>query len=359
MQFSSEERAYIWLDSFPLDEGEKRKLLSKAGSAVGLVKNLEKFKDLAVGFGKESVYNTMQKSLLDGGKYFESVLSKLSEAGIFPIPYPAKDYPAPWRTFSDAPLVLYAKGDSSLLQKKLFGIVGSRRTSAQALKIGEKIAEAVSLHFPILTGTADGGDSSAIEGAIKGSGEVVCLLAGGFGSIPSGNLPLLQRASKKGLFLSPHAYDVPVRNFSYEYRNKLLAALSCGVLVLGAGEKSGALITAKHAKLLEKPIFALPYPPLNSAGVGCNGLIKQGAYLTETEEDVLGFYGLEAKKKEMIALTEQEQKIYEFLKEKGEGHLSEISSAVSLPTFRATAVLSALEMKGLVVKLGGNRFSSI
>jgi DNA processing protein len=196
-----------------------------------------------------------------------------------------------------------------------------------------------------------------VKGAIKGSGEVVCLLAGGFGSLPSGNLPLLQKAVKTGLFLATYPYDVPVRSFSYERRNKLLAALSSGVLVLGAGEKSGALITAKYAKSFQKPIFALPYPPLNSVGVGCNGLIKQGARLTETEKDVLDFYGLEAKPREEIALTEQERKIYEYLKEKGEGHLTEISSAVSLPTFRATAVLSALEMKGLVVKLGGNRFS--
>ena len=359
MQFSSEEKSYIWLDSFSLSESEKRKLLALSGSAVGLVKNLGKVKDCVIGFGKEKVYEQMQRSLSDNGAYFSAVLADLEQKGIEPIPYPAEDYPSSWRALSDAPLVLYAKGNRALLRKKTFAIVGSRRTPNQALKIGEKIAESVSWHFPILTGTADGGDSSAIEGCLKGSGEVVCLLAGGFGSIPTGNYPLLQKALGKGLFLSAHTYDVPVRNFSYEQRNKLLSALCCGLLVLGAGEKSGSLITAKYAKEYEKPVFALPYPPLNSAGGGCNGLIKDGARLTETDEDVLNYYGLEVKKKAEIALTEQEEKVYSYLKENAEGHLSEIAVAVAIPAFRVTAVLSALEMKGLVVKLGGNRFSAI
>ena len=359
MEFSAQEKSYIWLDSFPLDEGEKRKLLAAAGSATALVRGFENFKGLLIDFQKENVYNNMRRSLDDGGAYFSAVLSGFEKKGVTPIPFPAQAYPKAWKEFPDAPLVLYAKGNLGLLKKRLFCVVGSRRTPAAALKTGEKIAETLSSQFAILTGVADGGDSAAIQGALKGSGEVVCLLAGGFSSLPKGNLDLLQSVAKRGLILAPHAEDVPARNFSYEWRNKLLAALAEGVLVLGASEKSGALITAKYAEEFKKQIFALPYPPSSGAGCGCNALIKKGAALTETAEDVLAFYGLKAAQKTEISLSENERKALAFLKDEGEAHLSELAAATGLPTFKISAVLSSLEMKGLAVKLGGNRFAAV
>ena len=227
------------------------------------------------------------------------------------------------------------------------------------MKTGEKIAQEISTKFAVLTGVADGGDTAAIEGALKGSKKIICLLAGGFGSIPKGNFPLMHAVEEHGLLLAPNSFDSPVRAFSYERRNKLLAMLCVGVLVLGAGEKSGSLITAKYAEEYKKPIFALPYPPLSGAGVGCNALIKRGAKLTEEGKDILDFFGLETEKKQTIDLTETEQKAWQFLVDNGEAHLTQISQAIGVPTYKATAILSALEMKGVVVKLGSNRFSAV
>ena len=359
MEFSAQEKSYIWLDSFSLDESEKRKLLAVAASPVALVKGFENFKALFVEFKKQDVYQKMLQSLKDNGEYFSGVLKNLSEKGIVPIAYSSDEYPSAWKQFSDAPLVLYAKGERSLLKNKLFCIVGSRRTQQTALKTGEKIAQNLSQIFTILTGVADGGDTAAIEGALKGSEKVVCLLAGGFSSIPKGNYPLLKKVAERGLLLSPHPFDVPILPYSYEQRNKLLAALCEGVLVLGAGEKSGALITAKYAKELKKTVFALPYPPLSGSGVGCNALIKQGAALTETADDVLNFFGLEIKRTVTQELTDTEQLVWQFLIDAGEAHLSEISASVGLPLYKLSAVTSALEMKGLVVKLGGNRYAAV
>lgn len=359
MELTATEKSYIWLDSFELNEGEKRKLLSVAGSPVSLVREFEKFQPYLIDFGKENVYNNMRRSLCDEGKYFQNLLAFFKEKSIQPIAYSSNLYPKAWKEFSDAPLVLYAKGNLALLQKRRFGIVGSRRTQASALKVGERIAETLSYAFVIVTGSADGGDVSAIEGGLQGSGEVISLLASGFGSIPKANFSLLQKIPERGLILSPHAYDTPARNFSYEQRNKLLASLVEGVLVLGAGETSGALITAKYAKLQKKPVFALPYPPLSATGCGCNALIKDGGILTETAEDILNFYGLKAEKRVEIPLSADESKALQFLKEQGEAHLSEIASGTGIAVFKVTAILSSLEMKGVVVKLGGNRFSAV
>lgn len=268
-------------------------------------------------------------------------------------------YPAAWRGFKGAPLTLYALGRVELLKERRFTAVGSRRTPEQARKTAEDLTKELSSFFCIVTGTADGGDSAAIKGALNGTGRVICLHAGGLDTLPQGNAPLLQEVAKRGLLLSPHSIGTPVRAFSFEYRNKLLSALGEGTLVISAGEKSGALLTAKHTQKQGKPLFAFPYPPNAAAGVGCNGLIKGGARLTEHAGDILTAFGIERKPKTAVALTPLESQALTALQELQEGHAAEIASAIGVPPFKAITLLSSLEMKGLVVSLGGNRYSAI
>ncbi|MBQ8405574.1 MAG: DNA-protecting protein DprA [Clostridia bacterium] len=268
-------------------------------------------------------------------------------------------YPQEWRLMPDAPQTVYALGDISLLKERKLTVVGSRTTPANALKLGEKIVMELTSEFVIVTGTADGGDSAAAEGALQ-SGRIIALLAGGFSALPQGNLPLMERIAKHGLLLSPCEFDTPVLRFSYEYRNKLLAALGEGTFVLGAGAKSGALITAKYAEKFQKKIFAFPYPPNSAAGEGCNALIKRGGYLVEESADILGKFGVDtSKKKAAPPLTAEESKLYEALKELCEGHVAELSEKSGIPVFKARAVLSALEIKGLAVAVGGNRYGLV
>ena len=359
MQLSATEKSYIWLDSFPLEPSEKRKLLEDAGSACKLVKEFPRFADFLIKRGKESVYNNMRQSLEDDGVYFKALLQRYEEKEICPIAYGSLLYPNEWKSFADAPIVLYAKGDTSLLKKRKFAVVGSRSTISSALKLTEKITEELTKEFVVVTGVADGGDSAALQGGLRGKG-VICLTAGGFSSLPQGNLELLKRVEKNGLLLSPHSYETPVRAFSYEYRNKLLSALCEGVLVVGAGEKSGALITAKYAKELEKKLFAIPYAPNVYAGVGCNALIQQGAYLTQTAQDIFSIFGIEEiTKEELPILSEEEKSLYDLLKTLALAHVTEISEKSGLPMYKASALLSSLEIKGLVVKMGGNNYQIV
>ena len=274
------------------------------------------------------------------------------------IPFHSPDYPKEWTVFSDAPPILYAVGNIAVLRSRKIAVVGSRRTPAPALKLGVSLAKELSSVFTIVTGTADGGDGAAIEGALLGSGKVICLLAGGFSSLPQSQLDLLEKVAKKGLILSPYPYDTEVRSFSYAYRNKLLAGLSEGVLVLGAAEKSGALMTANYAKAQNKPIFALPYFPGNSAGAGCNALLKTGGILTETASDIALFMGVSlAEKKKEVSLSADEEKICVLLREYTEVHANELAERSGIPVFKLRAVLSSLEVKGMAVSLGGNRYA--
>ena len=274
------------------------------------------------------------------------------------IPFHSPDYPKEWVNFTDAPPILYAVGDISLLRSRKIAIVGSRRTPAPALKLGVGLAKELSSVCTIITGTADGGDGAAIEGALSGSGRIICLLAGGFSSLPQSQLDLLEKVAGKGLLLSPYPYDTQVRSFSYSYRNKLLAGLSEGVLVLGAAEKSGALMTANYAKAQNKPIFALPYFPGNAAGAGCNALLKTGGILTETADDIAHFLGVSIEeKKEQVSLSADEEKICVLLREYTEVHANELAQHSGIPVFKLRAILSSLEVKGMAVSLGGNRYA--
>ena len=360
MEYTSEEKAYIWLDSFALERNEKRRLLSQAGGAAALVRDFPRFGKELIKSGKESVYNTMLESLSDGGKGLKKTLGKLEREGIKAVARVSADYPDALKNRADAPPVLYARGNTALLKTRMFAVVGSRRTHAAALRLGAEICRELSGAFTVLTGTAEGGDSAAITGALKGSGNVVSVAAGGFSSLPQGNAALLSKAAERGLLLSAHTFSAPVRNFSYESRNALLAALCEGVLVLGAGKDSGALITARYAGREGKKIFALPYAPGAAAGAGCNALIKKGAYLTENSVDISGAFGINLiEEKSIPALSDDEAAALNALKELSEAHVCELSAKTGMPPFKLYAVLSALEVKGLAVRLGGNRYAPV
>ncbi len=350
--WSQEEKCLLWLDSFSIESAQKYALLRSAGGAVSLVKN---FSVYASALDKEK--SAQMQETLQSDKYFLSLKDRLEQEKITPVFYGTDGYPDGWLSLSDAPLCLYAKGNLRLLRERKFAVVGSRKTTETGRKLGRKIAQEIAPHFAVVTGSADGGDESAIQGGLQG-GKVICFLAGGFSAAPKEN-PLLASVEKQGLLVTACPYDTPVRVYSYEVRNKLLAALCEGVLVLGAAKKSGALITAKYAKEQGKKVFAIPYSPSVLAGEGCNALIKDGGFLTETTDDILGKYGITATKKQAVFLTETEQMLVDILKEKGELHAAEISRLAGIPIFKLTAILSSLEVKGGVVKLGGNRYSAL
>ena len=286
------------------------------------------------------------------------IMLAIKEEKTISIPRSSEWYPKEWEALPDAPSTLYAYGNIELLKERKFVIVGARRTPKNILKLGADIAKSISKSFVVVTGCAEGGDSAAIEGALSSGGRIICLLPGGFSALPQG-LPLLEQVAKRGLLLSPHPFETEIRTFSYGYRNKLLAALGEGTLVLAAGEKSGTLITAKFAKKFGKRVFAIPYPPFSDVGAGCNALIKNGAFLTENAEDIANKFGIVLEEEKEMILTDSERNIYGYLQQEGEGHVTEMALALGVPAFKLTGSLSALEMKGCIVSLGGNRYGIV
>ena len=353
--WTAEEKSYIWLDSFLIDPAFKNALVKEADGAANLVRHFARFEEVFAKKGKADEYAKMQKTL-DGDRYFKELTALYEREGIACITRATDGYFSAWKEMPDAPCVVYVKGDVGLIKTRLFAVVGSRKIKDAYKKSGGEICEGLAEHFTILTGAAEGGDEVAARAALK-KGKVVCVLAGGFHEAPKDGGDFLREAGEKGAVIAVCPHTMTVRNYSYERRNRLMAACVEGALILSAGERSGALTTAEYATKFDKPVFALPYPPNDAAGVGYNRLIKKGAYLAENLIDITAHFGINLEeKKSSVPLTAEEKQVYERLKESGESHLSVLSQALGVPVFKLAAILARLEVKGLVAKSGGNRY---
>lgn len=355
--WTAEEKSYLWLDSFPIAPAEKNALVAEAGGAVNLVRTFAAFESCFVQKGKAELYRNMLDSLRGDG-YFKNLVATYERKKIMYVTRGTDGYPSGWKGLPDAPCVVYGKGDLSLLKTPLFTVVGSRRTEESYRKRGEQLSQELSEHFTVLTGAAEGGDEAAAKGALRG-GKVICMLAGGFDYAPQDGSEFLQDVQERGAVITVCPPDTSVRNYSYERRNKLLAYASVGTLVLSAGEKSGALKTAEYARQAGKPVFAFPYSPNSPCGAGCNALIKKGAVLTENLIDISSYFGINLKEKKTVSFTGDEECVFSVLQESGTAHVSELSARLQMPVYKVIATLSKLEMKGLVAKAGGNRFSAL
>lgn len=352
---SAEEKAFIWLDAFPLPLGEKNALLKAAGSAVNLVKNYTEFFKNAVKADESGVYNDMAQSLKDDS-FFKNVIAALENEAINPVTRVSDGFFEEWRAVENPPLVQYEKGNAALKKGAKFVLVGSRRTPPEVMKRTQKVAEELSRAFTVVTGNADGGDSAALAGAAKTKGGI-SVLAGGFCCMENARCDF-----EKNLYVTEHTYRVTARKFSYERRNALLAALGTAGLIASAGEKSGALMTAEFLKAAGKPLFAFPYSPESAAGRGCNALIKRGANLAESADDVFEKLGVAAQTTATDAtdkLSADEKLVYEALKDTGKANINALSHLTKLPVWKLSGIVAALEVKGVLTRTGGNFVSLV
>lgn len=356
MAYTREQKAEIWLDSFGLDYAIKRKIYRLATTAYGLVSEFFKYKPAVAEYSEEAA-SRMEASLQDGA-YLNKILDTYAKKRIECIGMSAPQYPEELRQMLDPPFMLYCRGDVGLLGKRKFAIVGSRHTTAPVMKRTQEFARAIARSFVIVTGLADGGDTAALTGALEG-GKAIVVLAYGLDHVyPGCNRALLKRAEQSGLVISEYAPHEPPAKYRFPWRNRILAGLSEGVLVVSGGEKSGTRITAERAYEYGKDVFAFPYEPGVPSGVGCNALIKEYAKLTDNLVDIGDAFGINLSETEEIVLTGAERAVFEILRE-GEAHVTEIAQKSGMKPYELPIVLTALEMKKLIVNCGGNRWAAV
>ncbi|MCH5145026.1 DNA-protecting protein DprA [Desulfovibrio sp. UIB00] len=199
------------------------------------------------------------------------------------------EYPVLLRPVIDAPLLLYCRGDLSLLQSPGFAVVGSRKATKHGRSVAEYMARCLSAcGIAIISGMALGIDRVAHEAALARIGRSIGVLGTGIDMLyPIGNMTVFEEMERRGLLISefapgtlPHAGNFPIRN-------RIISGLSLGVLVVEAAQRSGSLITAQLALEQNREVYAVPGPALDAHCLGCQDLVRQGAHAVFSAEDVL------------------------------------------------------------------------
>jgi DNA processing protein len=357
MEYSEDEINLITLASFDyITYSTQYKLLSHLTSSCP---DFEKYCNYLIKKHSESVYNKLKENFFDR-EYRKKLLEKYSSQDIVCVTYFSDAYPKLLTDIDDPPLVLYCKGNIELLKDECFTVVGSRLTIPQALKGCKSISADLTQKFTVVSGIADGADSSAVEGALP-SGRIICFLPFGFDyATHAGNARLIENVERSGLVVSEYTPSTKPLNFMYHERNRLLAGVSVATLVVGAGAKSGAAITANFAFEYGRDVFAFPYSIGVTAGEGCNSLIKKGAYLTENILDIFTVYGLDFKcNNKENNLSDDEKKLLSEIRADGESFVPSVADRLGVAPYALLPALTSLEMKGLIVRLGGNRYAPV
>ncbi|AXI09071.1 DNA-protecting protein DprA [Oceanobacillus zhaokaii] len=201
-----------------------------------------------------------------------------------------EDYPRMLNTIKDAPLVLYAIGDVSLLSfTPSLSVIGTRNPSNEAMKKVEHIVKPlVGDDWLIVSGMAKGIDSFAHQTSLKNNGKTIAVLGGGFHHVyPKQNLPLFHQIAEKGLIISEYAPNRPPAKYHFPERNRIISGLSFGTLVIEATERSGTLITVDQALDQGREVYAVPGSPIVPQTKGCHQLIQDGAKLVTDAKDIM------------------------------------------------------------------------
>lgn len=279
------------------------------------------------------------------------------------------DFPEEFRALPDAPIILYCKGERIPQDRLAIAVIGTRRSTLYGTQQAERLSRQLAERgVTVVSGLARGIDTVAHKGALK-AGRTIAVLGSGIGRIyPPENRKLAEQIALAGCVFS----EVPMTGApdpqNFPRRNRLVSALSLGVLVVEAPVWSGAMITVEWALEHNKEVFAIPGRVDSPASQGCHALLKDGACLVENVEDILAELqgvqdllrpapaGSAAARAEPIGLSSREQALWNALTQEVQG-VEELMDATQLPPNAVLAGLLALEMKHLAVAHPGKKFT--
>lgn len=271
-------------------------------------------------------------------------------------------YPQRLLEVADPPPVLYCKGDPSLFARPAFAIVGSRNATAQGRKDARAFAEALSrAGLCIVSGLALGVDAAAHEGGLAGGAGSIAVVGTGLDIVyPAANRELAHRLAEGGMLVSEFALGTPARAQNFPRRNRLISGLARGVLVVEAALRSGSLITARLAAEQGREVFAIPGSIHSPLSKGCHRLIKEGAKLVESAQDVLEELGWALRETPGDAAPAGEAPI-EFLRHLGHEPcaVDALVARSGLTPERVSSILLELELAGRVAALPGGLYQAI
>lgn len=291
-------------------------------------------------------------------------LDILQEKNIRLISFQDKDYPANLLQTIDPPIALFVRGELKEPDKFSIAIVGSRKASIYGKGMAERIAKDLSNRsLSVISGGARGIDAAAHKGALSMGGRTIAVLGCGIDiCYPSEHKELFDRIAENGAVISEFSPGTPPEGWRFPARNRIISGLSMGVLVIQAPASSGALITARYAQEQGRDIFVLPGNVDDIRNEGCHALIRDGATLVESADQILedlGIHTEENLKPQLTfafeSLTDEERKLVELLSLQSK-HMDQIIQETKLPASQVSGMLTMLEMKGIVKRVPGNAY---
>jgi DNA processing protein len=294
-------------------------------------------------------------------------LKRIAEYGCRIVIPADEEYPPLLRQIYDPPIVLYVKGTLTSNDKNAVAIVGSRQTTHYGLEVARKLGYQLAyLGVTVVSGGARGIDTAAHQGALNAKGRTVAVLGTGINIVfPAENAELFERIAANGAVITQFPFNRAADKQSFPIRNRIVAGMALGTVVVEANLTSGALITSNFATDYGRQVFAVPGRIDSPRSKGCHDLIKKGAKLCEGAEDILsefeylfpptnrraGEEGLPA-----LTLSVSEQQVYDALEDQEELATDEVIRATGLPASTVSVALLGLEMKKLIRQLPGKLF---
>lgn len=262
----------------------------------------------------------------------------------------------------NAPLVLYYQGDINVFKTECVAVVGTRSCSAYGKIMAKTVAgELAENGVTVVSGLATGIDAYAHAAAIEANGKTIAVMAGGLNKItPVSNIKLYERILREGgLVISEHTPNAEATRYSFPERNRIISGLSRGVAVIEAGEKSGALITARFAAEQNREVFCVPGNVTSAKSKGCLNLLYEGANLIRNGLDILEILSIkpsQQKTKPKIIVDKVGKKVYSLL-EAGVRTLDGLVEESGISPTELMQALLDLELNDFVVRDSANTFS--
>jgi len=349
-----------------LGDTSAKKLLQHVGSAEEIFKEKKSNLLKIDGIG---AFKLKDLSLAQNMDAVEAELRFIEENNIQYSYFKDKNYPDGLKHCLDGPILFFHHGNVDLQNKKILSIVGTRKVTSYGAAFCEKLIEKLApLNPVIVSGFAYGVDITAHKAAMQHNLQTIGCLAHGFDQVyPKVHKKYMASVAENGGFISEFwSSDTFDRN-NFLKRNRIIAGISQATVVIESAEKGGSLVTADIANSYNREVFAVPGRATDSQSQGCNNLIKtQQAHLLSDATDLIYMLGweLEEQKKPQqtqlfVELTEEEKKIWRFLKEKDKELLDIIALECQLPTFKVATLLLNMELKGVVRPLPGKLFQLI
>lgn len=332
--------------------GSPQALLAETGSSLRKIEGLKRPAAEALSHWKEHFD-------------LEAELEKARSQDVQILHWNHPAYPSRLKEIYDPPLVLYCRGDVEALARTGIGVVGSRRTTYYGLETAKKLSYQMAYAgLCIFSGLARGIDTAAHQGALAAKGRTVAVLGSSLDHLyPAENKEVARKMVETGgAVVSEFPFGTPPDRQTFPMRNRIVSGMSAGILVVEAGEKSGALITSRMALEQGRTVFAVPGRITSPEAKGCHQLIKEGARLVEEVEDILSEFEFFFPKTEITSkrpwpedLADEEKTILNAM-DLDEIQFDALARKSGLPISLVSSTLLRLEMRKLVRQLPGKLF---